>query len=162
MLKLKSGVTGVRGVAQFVAEDIYYDKHLTPKSILSCVLPKENVKSCLEFADKVELDVSKTFRELSTGNKRKVSWLMAEFSCLPGEGDVLLLDEPFTGIDSHVRELFMEYWAENEVGVCRLVSCHPDFNSMKIESALLISEGEICATSKDEEYTWGELKNSLV
>ncbi|MEO1857509.1 MAG: ATP-binding cassette domain-containing protein [Rubritalea sp.] len=152
----------VRGNVQFVPEDIEYNDHLSAKVILKALLPSESLQDCLAFAERIELDVNKNYRDLSTGNKRKISWLMAEFSCSKDGGDVLLLDEPFTGVDSYVRNAFMEYWSECQSGVCRLVSCHPDFDSMGIHSAVLISDGEITHTGSNQGKSWGELKGALI
>ncbi|MGJ8671658.1 ATP-binding cassette domain-containing protein [Rubritalea sp.] len=156
-----SGVVNIEGIVQYVPEDIEYNDHLSAEVILKTLVPQERREACFSFADKVELDVKKNYCNLSTGNKRKISWLMAEFFCDPAGGNVLLLDEPFTGLDSYVRDAFMEYWAENEEGVCRLVSCHPDFDSMAIHSAVLISEGEITASNSRTGQGWGELKEAL-
>lgn len=169
LLRTLAGVLSARaegasllGRGQFVAEDIYYNDHLSAGVILKALLPAAKVKECLDFADKIELDVKKAYRALSTGNKRKVSWLMAEFSCDDEQGNVLLLDEPFTGVDSFVREAFMEYWEAHEQGVCRLVSCHPDFDSMNIKSAVLISEGKLSLENSEGMRSWGQLKTQLV
>lgn len=156
-----AGRVSTQGLVQFVPEDIEYNDHLSAEVILKALVSKERIGECLEFADRVELDTKKCYRDLSTGNKRKISWLMAEFSCEPKGGNVLLLDEPFTGLDSYVREAFMEYWAKNENGVCRLVSCHPDFDSMSINSAVLISDGVITASNSARGACWGDLKGSL-
>lgn len=159
-LPLKSGSFNIQGNIQFIPEDIYYNQFLTPLAILKCLLPKQNLEDCLAFADKIELEIKKEYRELSTGNKRKVSWLMAEFSCSTNKGDVLLLDEPFTGVDAHVRQAFMEYWEQNNTGVCRLVSCHPDFDSMPIDSAVIISKKTIIV--RQDALSWKNLKGDLV
>ncbi|MFC5049930.1 ATP-binding cassette domain-containing protein [Rubritalea spongiae] len=160
-LQAVSGNAEVEGFVQYIPEDIEYDAHLSAEVILKTLVPKGRREACLAFADKVELDVKKNYRDLSTGNKRKISWLMAEFCCDVARGNVLLLDEPFTGLDSYVREAFMEYWEENEEGVCRLVSCHPDFDSMAINSAVIISEGKIVASTSADGQSWGELKEGL-
>ncbi|MFC4995452.1 ATP-binding cassette domain-containing protein [Rubritalea tangerina] len=162
VLKLQAGEFTVSGRVQFVPEDIEYNSHLPARVILGSLVERERLEECYRFADRIELDLKKPYRSLSTGNKRKISWLMAEFSCDPDSGDVLLLDEPFTGVDSYVREAFMEYWESCDSGVCRLVSCHPDFDSMSIRSAVLISEGRITAMDSSEGYRWGDLKGGLL
>lgn len=150
-----------QGQLQFVPEDVEYNDHLSAQVILRALIPKVRLKECFSFAESIELDLKKNYRNLSTGNKRKISWLMAEFSCDLDVGNVILLDEPFTGLDSYVREAFLEYWSDHEDGICRLVSCHPDFDSMAINSAVLISDGEITSASSDQGSSWGVLKDSL-
>lgn len=160
-LAKRGGDYVVSGKMQFVAEDIFYNHHLSARDVLKALIVKENWDTCFALAEKVELDVKKPYRALSTGNQRKISWLMAEFRCEKDGGNVLLLDEPFTGLDAYVREVFLEYWENHTEGVCRLISCHPDFDSMKIESSLLISEGEISQNDAAVMATWGEIKGKL-
>ena len=156
-----AGQALMQGGVQFVPEDIEYNDHLTAQVILRALVPKGRQEECFSFAERIELNCKKNYSDLSTGNKRKISWLMAEFSCDLDVGNVILLDEPFTGLDSYVREAFLEYWSEHDDGICRLVSCHPDFDSMSINSAVLISDGEITSASSDHGNSWGALKDSL-
>jgi len=42
------------------------------------------------------------------------------------------------------------------------VSCHPDFDSMEVNSSVLITDGKIVHVAGDgEAQCWGELKNQL-
>ncbi|WP_018970727.1 ATP-binding cassette domain-containing protein [Rubritalea marina] len=162
VLKSLSGQFKIDGCLQFVPEDIEFNDHLNSKVLFKALLPKDRFDACVGFADSIELDLNMSYRSLSTGNKRKVSWLLAEFSVVEGQNNIVLLDEPFTGLDSYTREKIMEYWGENSDGICRLVSCHPDFDSMCIGSAVLISEGQLSHSASQELASWGELKKQLV
>ena len=116
----------------------------------------------MKLAEELELEVNKPYGKLSTGNKRKVALLVAEFSVREGRSDILFLDEPFTGLDAFAREIFQNLWAQRDQGVLRLVSCHPDFDSMEMKSSVLISDGKITHLSSDETpKCWGDLKNQL-
>jgi len=116
----------------------------------------------MTLAEQLELDTAKTYGKLSTGNKRKVALLVAEFSTNDGRPDILLLDEPFTGLDSFAREIFQDLWGKRQEGVLRLVSCHPDFDSMEMKSSVLISGGEIVHLhAEDAPKRWGDLKSQL-
>ena len=69
----------------------------------------------------LELDVSKRFQELSTGNKKKVSLILA-LACQP---TVLILDEPTSGLDPIVqKKLFDELKKQTANGVTVLLSSH--------------------------------------
>ncbi len=162
VLRPLAGKYSCDGRCQLLSEDLFFDRELSARVIFRSMLPKAKRGEALELAQKLELDVKKPYGKLSTGNKRKVALLVAEFSVKDGGADILLLDEPFTGLDAFAREIFQELWAERDRGVLRLVSCHPDFDSMEMESSILISDGEITHLSGGEvPKQWGELKNQL-
>lgn len=162
VLKPLGGSFSCDGRCQLLSEDLSFDRELSAKIIFKSMLPKANCREALELAEKLELDLNKPYGKLSTGNKRKVALLVAEFSVKEGRSDILLLDEPFTGLDAFAREVFQDLWARRSSGVLRLVSCHPDFDSMEMESSVLISDGKIMHLSGGEvPKRWGDLKNQL-
>lgn len=162
VLKSKGGEYHCQGRCQLLGEDLVFDRELPAKLILKSLLPRKRCKEALALAERLELDVKKPYGKLSTGNKRKVALLVAEYSVDEGRADILLLDEPFTGLDAFAREIFQELWKERGEGVLRLVSAHPDFDSMVMESSVLISEGEIVhLTGDDTPKQWGDLKKQL-
>ena len=162
VLKSLSGGYDCRGRCQLLGEDLVFDRELPAKVILKSLLPKACYKEALALADRLELDVKKSYGKLSTGNKRKVALLVAEFSVKEGRADILLLDEPFTGLDAFAREIFQDLWKTRQDGILRLVSAHPDFDSMVMESSVLITEGEIVHLSGgDTPKQWGDLKKQL-
>lgn len=162
IVKPLKGGYNVSGRCQLLSEDLSFDSELTAKSIFKSLLLKSGYNEAMRLADQLELDVKKAYGKLSTGNKRKVGLLVAEFSVSKSGSDVLLLDEPFTGLDAFAREIFQNLWAEKSKGVIRLVSCHPDFDAMEIESSVLISDGEIGhLIGGDVPQQWGELKAKI-
>ncbi|MBT8036179.1 MAG: ATP-binding cassette domain-containing protein [Verrucomicrobiae bacterium] len=162
VLKPLGGSYQCRGRCQLLSEDLVFDRELPPRVIFKSLLKKDDCKQALELAGQLELDVDKPYGKLSTGNKRKVALLIAEFSVQDGRSDILLLDEPFTGLDAFARELFQDLWAKRQDGVLRLVSCHPDFDSMEMESSVLISDGKIVHLfGEDAPKQWGDLKTQL-
>jgi ABC-2 type transport system ATP-binding protein len=69
----------------------------------------------------LELDVSKHFHELSTGNKKKVSIICA----LAPKPDVIIMDEPTNGLDPIVQvKLFAELKKRTADGATVLLSSH--------------------------------------
>ena len=150
------------GRCQYLSEDLTFDRELPATAIFKALLKKDNYAEAIDLAQTLELDVKKPYGQLSTGNKRKVALLVAEFSVQDQGRDVLLLDEPFTGLDTFSREVFQKRWNHNQDGVLRLVSCHPDFDSMEVNSSVLISDGKITHMAGDEStQCWGELKTHL-
>ena len=85
---------------------------------------------------------------------------MAEFSVKPDTGNILLLDEPFSGLDAFARQSFEEIWKQSSANVLRLVSCHPDYDAMEMPSALMI-EGKCARHLNADGQTWSALKNLM-
>jgi ABC-type multidrug transport system ATPase subunit len=148
------------GAIQYLPEDLRFDQEMTAGMILRALVPGDRLKEALALADRIELNLKRPYSRLSTGNRRKTNLIMAEFSIRPDTGNILLLDEPFSGLDAFARQSFEEIWRASSDTVLRLVSCHPDYDSMTISSALLIDR-DIIRHLKGEDQTWSELKNLL-
>ncbi len=162
VLESLKGTYSLKGRCQLLSEDLSFDVELSAQNIFKSLLVKNRYKEAMALADKLELDVKKPYGKLSTGNKRKVALLVAEYSTVEGQIEILLLDEPFTGLDAFAREIFQDLWAEQSEGIVRLVSCHPDFDSMEMASSVVISDGDIVHLSGgDVPKKWGDLKTKL-
>lgn len=159
-LKPVSGNFRTRGFMQYLPEDLRFDPEITPAMVFRTLLPKARLSDALDLAGRIELDVRKPYGRLSTGNRRKTNLIAAEFSVKPDTGNILLLDEPFSGLDAFARQVFEEIWRESAANVLRLVSCHPDYDSMEMPSALMI-EGHNARHLGGSGQTWSQLKNLL-
>jgi ABC-type multidrug transport system ATPase subunit len=159
-LKPVAGKFRAEGFLQYLPEDLRFDPEITPAMVFRMLLPKARFQQAIQLADRIELDVKKPYGRLSTGNRRKTSLIMAEFSVKPDRGNILLLDEPFSGLDAFARQAFEEIWKESTSNVLRLVSCHPDYDAMAMPSALMI-EGQSARHLKEEGQTWSSLKTLL-
>lgn len=154
------GTFSTEGHLQYLPEDMRFDAELTPKTIFKSLIPKKAIHEALELADRIELDVNKLYGRLSTGNRRKTALIMAEFSIRANCGNILLLDEPFSGLDAFARETFEEIWQKSGDNVLRLVSCHPDYDSMRMPSVLMI-EGKSVSHHSSDDQQWSALKKLL-
>ena len=159
-LKPVAGRFQVSGLVQYLPEDLHFDPWIPPAMVFRALLPGARLQEALEFAKRIELDVNKPYGQLSTGNRRKTNLIAAEFSVKPKVGNILLLDEPFSGIDAFTRQIFEEIWKDSAANVLRLVSCHPDYDSMELSSALMI-EGQQARYLHGGAQTWSQLKNLL-
>jgi len=159
-LKPVAGNFRTEGFMQYLPEDLRFDPEISPAMIFRTLLPKNRLAGALDLASRIELDVKKPYGRLSTGNRRKTNLIAAEFSVKPERGNILLLDEPFSGLDAFARQVFEEIWHQSANNVLRLVSCHPDYDSMEMPSALMI-EGKTARHLKGRGQTWNQLKNLL-
>ncbi len=159
-LKPVSGGFRMEGFIQYLPEDLRFDPEITPAMIFRTLLRKDRLKQALDLAARIELDTRKPYGRLSTGNRRKTNLIAAEFSVRPESGNILLLDEPFSGLDAFARQAFEEIWKQSADNVLRLVSCHPDYDSMEMPSAVLI-ESHNARHLGGSGQTWSELKSLL-
>jgi ABC-type multidrug transport system ATPase subunit len=158
--KTVSGKIRTEGFLQYLPEDLRFDNEISPAMVFKMMLPKSKVAEAMKLAERIELDVKKPYGRLSTGNRRKTSLIMAEFSLKPDQGNILLLDEPFSGLDAFARQAFEEIWKQSSANVLRLVSCHPDYDAMEMPSAVII-EGQSARHLADASQTWSGLKNLM-
>jgi len=159
-LKPVSGEFRTQGFMQYLPEDLRFDPEITPAMVFRTLLPGARLREALDLAERIELDIKKPYGRLSTGNRRKTNLIAAEFSVKKDTGNILLLDEPFSGLDAFARQVFEEIWKASAANVLRLVSCHPDYDSMEMPSALMI-EGHAVRHVGGEGQTWSQLKNLL-
>lgn len=159
-LKQMKGTFVAEGKTQYLPEDLRFDSEITVAGIFKAIIPAARRKSAIDLAAALELDVRKPYGKLSTGNRRKTHLIVAEHSVDPASGNILLLDEPFSGLDAYAREVFEEIWRSSSDQVLRLVSCHPDYDSMNMPSALVI-QGEGIRHTIGNDQTWSQLKQQL-
>jgi ABC-type multidrug transport system ATPase subunit len=156
-----SGQAGVTGRVQFIGDELAFDSWLPAKAIFKALLVRETLAAALELADRAELSITKPFGQLSKGNKQKVLLILAEFRARPEEPSVVLLDEPFTGLDTHARDCFSAVWTSRTEGILRFITIHPDYDSMDLLRPVVITDGEIRLARPDEGHVWGTLKKHL-
>jgi ABC-type multidrug transport system ATPase subunit len=131
------------GLVQFVDEDLRFDGELKPRQIFSALFKNGQRAFAMEMAERIELDVDKPYGRLSKGNRQKVGLIVAESRTRHNGPQVLLLDEPFSGLDFAARDKVDQIWSEHGEGIVRLVCVHPDEPTLKADSAIAIREGRL-------------------
>ncbi|MBN8460513.1 MAG: ATP-binding cassette domain-containing protein [Verrucomicrobia bacterium] len=159
-LKQVSGNFRTQGFLQYLPEDLRFDPEIPAKTIFRAMLPSGRFREAISLAGQIELDVDKPYGRLSTGNRRKTSLILAEFSVKETTGNILLLDEPFSGLDAFARQAFENLWQTSGDKVLRLVSCHPDYDDMLMPSTIVISDGKL-QHLRSESQCWSQLKQQL-
>lgn len=156
-----AGEIGCDGTVQFVDEDLRFDSEMKPRQIFSALFKNGKRDFALKMAERIELDVNKAYGKLSKGNRQKVGLIVAEARTYMDGPHILLLDEPFSGLDFAAREKVDEIWRENNDHIVRLVCVHPDEPTLKADSALIIRHGMLEQLDVDGELDWTETKQSL-
>ena len=155
------GEPRVEGRVQFIGEHLSFDPELPARTIFRSLLDGAARQKAEELAALVELDTGKPFARLSRGNRQKVMLVMAELRAASSPSPILLLDEPFTGLDTHARERFLDHWMSHTTGILRLITTHPDHDGHDLLQPVVITDGVIRMARSDEGHLWGQLKTHL-
>ena len=101
------------------------------------------------LCDRLDLDITRQTRGLSSGNRRKVG-LVGAFMARP---ELLVLDEPTAGVDPLVQATFLELVGEaRDDGSTVFLSSHVLSEVQQIaDEAIVIRSGKVVATGRIEE-----------
>jgi ABC-2 type transport system ATP-binding protein len=118
-----------------------------------------NEKQFLDLLDRFGLSRTKTFSSLSKGMKTKFSLALA----LSHDADLIIMDEPTTGLDPIFRREFLEMLSEimQSEDKSVLFSTHITSDLDRVaDHVLFIEDGELrCSLWKDEiQEKWGIVK----
>jgi len=138
-----------------------FDREITPATVFKALVPKKRRKQALEMAETVELDYRKPFGRLSRGNRQKSLLILAECRTADEQAPILLLDEPFTGLDAFTQDFFLNHWSGNTSNTLRLITCHPDSDEAEFPSVITISDAELHHLNPESDRHWGALKTAL-
>jgi ABC-type multidrug transport system ATPase subunit len=138
-----SGEFETKGRMQYVGEGLRFDAELSPKRIFAAVLTREQREFAARLSDDLELDLNKPYGKLSKGNQQKVHIVIAEGVAHGSDGNILLLDEPISNLDYHVRMRLNRYWKEDASGLLRIICMHELEWAPEWESLLLIAKGTL-------------------
>ena len=161
LIPVIEGEFEVAGQVQYIDEELRFDPELTSRQIFKAFFANGLLEKAFSFAERLELDVRKPYGKLSKGNRQKVTLILAETRALDNRPQVMLLDEPFSGLDFHVRDEVDRIWRENCENIVRLVCVHPDEPTLKAESAVLITDSSIRQERTNGEIDWLETRQSL-
>ena len=101
------------------------------------------------LSDRLELDTARKIGQLSRGNKQKVGVVTAFMN----KPDLLILDEPTTGLDPLIQQTVMELVREaNRAGATVFFSSHilPEVQAV-CDRVGIIREGQLVATERVED-----------
>lgn len=78
--------------------------------------------------------VNKKIRDMSGGEKRRISILRA----LLADYNILLLDEPFTGLDRYTKQLMIECVKKNTIGKTVIIVTHNEEEAISVGCSKII------------------------
>lgn len=108
------------GIGMVFQEDRLCERYSAVKNVAMVTGDEASARIHLAKLGLSEEDMRKTCQELSGGMKRRVAIARAFAS----QRDILLLDEPFTGLDKHTREVVERYIEQEKGSRCLLIATH--------------------------------------
>lgn len=103
----------------YVPEVLIYKDKIKVKSYLNRVSKLLNVKRDYLKEEYFQIEVDKYLNELSKGNQKKVLLYLAFLK----ENEVVYLDEPFDGLDSLIKQRFIDFINESN-NTTYIISSH--------------------------------------
>lgn len=129
----------------------WYQDHTVQKALQwgDHFLSEFNLKEAERFASLMKLDLEKKVSGLSKGQEARLMLIL----CLARQVPLVILDEPFSGIDTLSREQIMEglidYISEKEQTV--LISTHEIYEAEGLfDYAVFLDEGELVLADEAE------------
>lgn len=109
-----------------------------------------------ELAERLKLDLTKKFRDYSSGNKRKLGLVLAMMHA----PDLLILDEPTSGLDPLMQQTFNQMMREyREKGKTVFLSSHVLSEVQSIcDRVGILRDGELKAVESIEKLTHVEFR----
>lgn len=127
----------------YISDELEMDPELTPATLFRCWFRKDSFDWAIELAERFGLDMRRPIGQLSRGNRQKVLVILGETLAFESGANLLLLDEPLSGVDSVTREVVMRHWTQTSSSLLRLVVMH-ELEVVKHASSLLtITRGSL-------------------
>ena len=133
----------IKKILGYMPSEISYDHNLSCLHVfqLACRISGLPIKKAYDLTDYFELDVHKKIRDLSLGNRKKVSIIQA----LLKDVKILVLDEPTSGLDPLMQHKFFSLLADlKKNGVTIFLSSHNlDEIQKYCDRVLIIKNGQL-------------------
>lgn len=143
--------------------DFAYEEGATGRELLeffAALRGMDGLGSAQSLAERFEADLSRPLHELSRGNRQKVGLIQALFH----EPELVILDEPTTGLDPLMQEEFLAVVAEQrERGATVFLSSH-DLDEVErvCDRVSIIREGRLVAVEAVEDMRGRAYRNVSV
>ncbi len=150
-----AGTASIKGRVHYVADELKMDAELKPQKLFGVWFANGALSYAHELADKFKLDLKCAIGRHSRGNRQKVLLIVAETLAAHGGSSVLLMDEPFTGLDAATRDKVADHWASTPE-LLRLVVLHELDSVERADSLFTITRSSLLHTRERSERSWEE------
>jgi ABC-2 type transport system ATP-binding protein/manganese/iron transport system ATP-binding protein len=149
------GSPSIQGRVHYVSDELKMDHELKPASLFGAWFTNGALTHACELAEKFKLDLRCAIGKHSRGNRQKVLLIIAETLAAHAGSTVLLMDEPFTGLDAGTRDTVAAYWASTPT-ILRLVVLHELESVGQADSLFTIAKGTLNHTRERKGPSWAE------
>jgi ABC-2 type transport system ATP-binding protein len=134
--------------------DFAYDPRLTGREVIAFFSELRGLDGpgrAPELAERFEADLDRPVGELSRGNRQKVGLIQAIFH----DPELLILDEPTTGLDPLMQEEFLEVVTEERDRGCTVFLSSHDLDEVErvCDRVGIIREGRLIAVESMADLT---------
>jgi ABC-2 type transport system ATP-binding protein/manganese/iron transport system ATP-binding protein len=154
------GSPSIKGRVHYVSDELRMDPELAPRTLFQAWFTSGALSQACELADKFKLDLKCAIGKHSRGNRQKVLLVVAETLAARAGSTVLLMDEPFTGLDAGTRDIVAAHWASTP-SILRLVVLHELESVAQADSLFTIAGGTLHHTRERKGRTWAETAFTL-
>jgi ABC-type multidrug transport system ATPase subunit len=154
------GGASTSGRVHYVSDELKMDAELTPRLLFQAWFKGAALEHALKLAEQFNLNIRCVIGKHSRGNRQKALLIIAETLAAHADATVLLMDEPFTGLDAGTREIVASHWAATS-SILRLVVLHELEAVTQAESLFTISQGTLLHTRERKGMSWAETCCSL-
>jgi ABC-2 type transport system ATP-binding protein/manganese/iron transport system ATP-binding protein len=119
-----AGKVSIDGRVHYFSDELRMDPEIKPKALFRSVLSQEARQHALQLSDSLKLNLNTPIGKLSRGNRQKTILILAESRLQHADRNVLLMDEPLSGLDAETREQVVDLWAKASSQVVRFVIMH--------------------------------------
>jgi ABC-type multidrug transport system ATPase subunit len=149
------GRPSTHGSVHYVSDELKMDSELKPRALFNAWFRGAALENASKLSESFKLNTGTAIGKHSRGNRQKVLLIIAETLAAQSGSTVLLMDEPFTGLDTGTREAVATHWAATP-SVLRLVVLHELEAVTQAESLFTISQGTLLHTNERVGHSWAE------
>jgi len=154
-------VRNARVSTVYLPEKLDFPAFISPNNLAIACLSESGIAQFRNDARTLGLDIKVEFGKLSKGNQQKAVLALALARALDRNAQLLLLDEPLSGLDFAVQKAAWILFQRERVRRLLVVSMHPDHIGASPDAVLAVVQDELRLIEGDFP-TWADIEPHLM